>query len=152
MSYTLLDEEPTDGEIRCPNRTDQTVTPNSNFWIYASLAALCVVVLTACDFRSDFELAPNGITVLCDDAEVGDTGAINGTVYTKRTADQITTGNAATTCTSDIISMESMFRRATSFNEDISSWDVSSVISMESMFGGATSVNPEYAPERRFHR
>ena len=151
MSYTLPNKESADGEIRCPNRTGQMMAPNSRFWIYASLAALCVVVLTAFDFGSDFRLAPNGTTVLCDEADVGDTGEVDGTVYTKRTADQITTGNAATTCTSGITDMSGSWRTSpgenffsdSDFNEDISTWDVSSVENMEGMFSSAASFNQD---------
>jgi len=91
----------------------------------------------------DFEIAENGVTVLCDEAEVGDTGTVNGTTYTKRTADQITPANAATTCTSGITDMTSMFFGAESFNEDISTWDVSSVTAMRTMFFRATSFDQD---------
>ena len=40
-----------------------------------------------------------------------------------------------------VTSMNSMFQGATSFNHDISSWDVGSVNNMESMFSNATSFN-----------
>ena len=40
---------------------------------------------------------------------------------------------------SNVISMISMFNSATSFNGDISKWDVSKVITMEKMFSGASS-------------
>ena len=88
----------------------------------------------------DFELAPNGVTVLCDDAEVGDTGEVDGTVYTKRTRDQITTDNAATTCTSGITDMSGLgfALGGPSFTADISTWDVSSVTDMSDMFVEAT--------------
>ena len=42
---------------------------------------------------------------------------------------------------SSITSMDYMFVDATSFNGDISAWDVSNVTSMEYMFSGATSFN-----------
>lgn len=84
----------------------------------------------------DFLLAENGVTIICDAASVGDAGAVNGVTYTKRTRDQITTTNAATTCTSGINDMSSMFEGELNFNEDISSWDVSSVKDMKRMFAG----------------
>ena len=91
----------------------------------------------------DFFLAENGVTVMCPDAEVGDSGEVEGTVYTKRTRNQITTDNAATTCTSGIMSMLSLFNGETFFNGDISSWDVSNVQSMTAMFNFAESFNQD---------
>ena len=92
---------------------------------------------------ADFFLAANGITVMCPDAEVGDTGEVNGVTYTKRSADQITTGNAATTCTSGITDMSALFRDEESFDEDISTWDVSNVTDMRSMFYGAEAFDQD---------
>ena len=44
----------------------------------------------------DFYLHQNGVTVVCDEAEIGDSGEVNGITYTKRTRDEITTENAST--------------------------------------------------------
>jgi surface protein len=88
-----------------------------------------------------FYLDTNGVTVKCENAEVGDSGVVNGVLYTKRTASEITPANAETTCTSEITSMNGMFEDAESFNGNISSWDVSSVTDMGSMFEWASSFN-----------
>jgi surface protein len=93
--------------------------------------------------NSLFYLAPNSVTVMCPDAKFGDTGVVNDITYTKRSRDQITTENASTTCTSGISNMKYMFYGATSFNQDISNWDVSNVTNMKFMFDGAKSFNQD---------
>ena len=90
----------------------------------------------------NFYLHENGVTCMCPNAAVGETGIVKGVTYTKRTRDQITTKNAATTCTSGIKSMAYMYIfQYNNFNGDISSWDVSNVFDMSNMFIGATSFN-----------
>ena len=88
-----------------------------------------------------FYLHSNGVTVLCPDAEVGMSGLVNGAEYTKRGRGDITTTNAATSCTSGITDMSSMFVSATTFNGDIGSWDTSEVTNMWSMFRNASTFN-----------
>lgn len=90
---------------------------------------------------NDFYIAPNGITCMCPNAAVGDSGDPgNGIVYTKRTRSEITPQNAATTCTSGITDMSSLFNQVI-FNEDISSWDVSDVSNMNQMFAESFAFN-----------
>ena len=45
--------------------------------------------------------------------------------------------------TSKVISMNSMFRDATNFNQDVSSWDTSNVIDMNFMFYNARTFNQD---------
>lgn len=95
------------------------------------------------EFERPFYLHENEVTVMCPDAEVGDSGMVNGTEYTRRTRDMITTSNASTSCTSGITDMSGMFEGETSFDEDISHWDVSSVTVMNKMFREAEEFNQD---------
>ena len=97
--------------------------------------------ITVIDCSANFYLNPNGVTCMCPNAAFGETGVVNGITYTKRTKEQITEANAATTCTSGITNMNQIFAGA-SFNIDISSWDVSNVSTMAGMFA-ETSFNQD---------
>ena len=88
-----------------------------------------------------FPLHTNGVTILCQNANIGDAGIINAIIYTKRTKDQINTTNAATSCTSDITNMSNLFGNNPTFNGDISHWDTSSVTDMSGMFSSALAFN-----------
>ncbi|MGK0380009.1 MAG: surface protein, partial [Patiriisocius sp.] len=105
--------------------------------------------------NSNFTLADNGVTCLCENAALGETGTltINGVdkTFTKRTeaqlralinADPSDDTEIAFTCTSGITNMATMFYEK-SFNQDISSWDVSSVTDMQYMFYYASLFNQD---------
>ncbi len=113
------------------------ITPNDGFDFGAAVSSDWIEV------ASVFLLAENGVTITCSEAEVGDTGVVEGIAYTKRSKDQITTENAVITCTSGITDMSRLFDGKTTFNEDISHWDVSSVTDMRQMFFNATVFNQD---------
>ncbi len=100
-------------------------------------------IVTAVFERPPFYLASNNVTIMCPDAEAGDTGEVEGVTYTKHSVDQITESNASSTCTSGITNMSSLFEASGTFNGDISHWDVSSVTNMSSMFREASSFNQD---------
>jgi hypothetical protein len=99
-----------------------------------------------------FYLADNGVTVLCPAAAVGDTGVVDGVTYTKRDraaldalvapfpTDEV---ELARSCTTGVTNLSELFGDAnggskvsdpSTFNPDLSSWDVSSVTDMTAMF------------------
>ena len=99
---------------------------------------------------NDFYIHENGVTIKCDNAQPGQQGTINGITYTKRDRAQIDdlinndqTIELQTTCTSNITNMSNMFDGASSFNQDIGSWDTSNVTYMNSMFYDATNFNQD---------
>ncbi|KAL7516950.1 hypothetical protein ACHAWF_000092, partial [Thalassiosira exigua] len=94
------------------------------------------------DASSNFYLHENKVTVMCPNAEIGETGIINGVTYTKRSKGQITTANAKTSCTSGITNLSNMFSGHWLFGGGgISTWDVSSVTDMSGMFDDAIDFN-----------
>jgi len=90
-----------------------------------------------------FFRAQNGVTVMCPNAEIGESGVIDGTVFTKRSREQITPENASHTCTSGVTDMRNLFKNLEDFDEDISHWDTSSVLDMGFMFQGAAQFNQD---------
>lgn len=62
-----------------------------------------------------FYLDINGVTIKCPDAQVGDTGVVNGFTYTKRDRDGLDVlvagaqAELVTTCTSGVDDMSSVF-------------------------------------------
>ena len=108
--------------------------------------------LTGCadDPEADgFYLHPNGITVRCQDAVVGDVGVVDGMTYTKVSEIELDLESTSDSqewgffCTSGVRHMHSLFAGARTFNQDISTWDTSSVTDMSSMFSGAREFNKD---------
>ena len=89
-------------------------------------------------------LADNGITIkACDDANVGDTGVINGITYTvvdeavlrEMVINEEDVTKVVTTKVTDVSELFYIdFDTPSAFNQNISSWDVSNVTDMEAMF------------------
>jgi surface protein len=91
--------------------------------------------------NADFEFIDG--TLVCTDADVGDTATIDTVTFTKRAVGDITVANAATTCTSGITDMSWLFDGASTFNGDISHWDTSSVADMSGLFYFASAFNQD---------
>jgi len=96
--------------------------------------------------RPTFYLDYNGVTIKCMNCAPGDTGRVNGVLYEAVDRDLLTKkigedADLSKVCTSLITDMTDIFKDATSFNQDISSWDISNVKEMGSMFNGASAFN-----------
>ncbi len=108
------------------------------------LIAFNIQAQTITETDGNFNLYSNGI-VKCTASSDGDTGTLDGVTYTKRTKVEIQANHslASTSCTSGITTMNSMFESASTFNEDISSWDVSNSTSFSYFFYNATAFNQD---------
>lgn len=94
-------------------------------------------------FYQKFLLAPNGVTVLCPRADIGDEGTLNGMTYTKRDRTQINAANAATTCISGVTDLSGLFADEASFNGGIGHWDTEAVTQMDGLFRNAQAFNQD---------
>jgi len=123
------------------DRDDETVTLSHSVTGYGEFSGTPPrIALEVTD--DNIRLHPNGVTVICGDANVGDTGMVGDTEYTKRAKGDITAANAERTCTSGITDMSFLFTNQENFNSDISSWDTSSVTNMIFLFSN-TAFNQD---------
>jgi surface protein len=88
-----------------------------------------------------FYLAENGVTIMCPDAAVGETGEVGGVTY--EAVDRALLiqrrdegANLTRVCTSPVTDLSEMFYGFTDFNQPIGSWDVSNVSSTRRTFSG----------------
>ncbi len=97
-------------------------------------------------------LADNGVTVKAGaDAVIGDTASMYGILYTVVDRAMLLSlvsildslPDNENVCVSKITDMNRLFQYESSFNRDISSWDVSNVTDMSGMFEGASSFNQD---------
>lgn len=94
-----------------------------------------------------FFLDTNGVTIKCVNCQAGDTGDVNGTMYTavdNATISGIVSGGSIPldqVCTTLMTTTQDLFWGMSSMNEDISSWDMSNVTNTAGMFNGASSFN-----------
>ena len=119
----------------CPGCTDSTASnydPNAN-----SEDGSCYY----------FFLDTNGVTIKCINCVAGDTGEVNGTMYTA--VDNTTLPGIIASgsipmdqvCTTLMTTTQDLFWGNSSMNEDLSSWDMSNVTNTAGMFNGATSFD-----------
>ena len=91
-------------------------------------------------------LDANGVTIKCYDwANVGDTGEINGVIYT--IVDEMTLRNmvydnedVTRICTTKVTNMNLLFSDKDLFDQPIGNWDVSNVTNMEDMFAESKNI------------
>ena len=102
------------------------------------------------DAENDFiYLDENGVTIKAsENAVIGENYELNGVNYFVVDRDLLfqmigDEEDVTKVVTSRITDMVGMFVLASTFNQDISSWDVSNVVRMNSMFYGATSFNQD---------
>jgi surface protein len=100
-------------------------------------------------FAQDFYLDPNGITIKCENASMGDVGTVNGIEYLAADnstilSERILGRDMGTICTSHVTDLGGQFRDiGRAVIGDVRGWDVSSVTNMSSMFLRAENFNQD---------
>ena len=95
-----------------------------------------------------FFLDANGVTIKCTGCSDGDTGYIGGVLYTAYDSASLAVKAIADTdwdrvVTSLVTSTRELFKSESTFNQDISSWDMSNVTDAKGMFHGASIFNQD---------
>jgi surface protein len=110
--------------------------------------SVSVTLPAACANGEAVYLDANGVTIkACPNAQIGDTGNVNGFTYTIVSEQQLRDyvdsdyPELNRLVTTQVTDMTGLFQNRNNFNQDISSWDVSSVTNMKEMFGGAIAFN-----------
>ena len=90
----------------------------------------------------------NGITIKCSGCSAGNTGYIDGQLYTAHDNNSINTKSKSDTdwdrvVTTLVTDMSELFNNQSTFNQNISSWDTSNVTTMYRMFKDASNFNQE---------
>ena len=109
---------------------------------------------SSCNGDNPVYLADNGVTIkACPNAQIGDTGNLNGFTYTivseQQLRDYVSSNypdlnRLVTTQVTDMRSLLDEYSdEDASFNQDISSWDVSNVTDMSFIFYGSSSFNQD---------
>ena len=134
-----------DGTVDSSNTETYTLTYSVSDAASNLASATRYVIVSAVASNSGNISFVNG-TCQCPNATVGDTAVIGGVTYTavdnNSIAGQIANSNV-NLCTTLVTDMDSLFVNNTSFNTDISFWDISNVTGMTDMFNGATSFNQD---------
>ena len=88
----------------------------------------------------------DGVTIKCTGCVAGNTGVVGGQTYTAHDNTSLAAKSIGDTdwnrvVTTPVTIMVTLFQNETSFNQDISSWDMSNVTNTVFMFDGATAFN-----------
>nr|WP_321405754.1 BspA family leucine-rich repeat surface protein [uncultured Carboxylicivirga sp.] len=121
------------------NGIPQSVELDPNNWILKTVTDIS---------EPQFYLDNNGTTIKCVNCYPGSTGTLNKINYEavdkELLIQRINDGADLTKlCTTPCTYMDRVFYQNTSFNQNISSWDVSNVTSMSRMFRDATEFNQD---------
>ncbi len=97
----------------------------------------------------NFSIHSNNLTILCPNAQDGEVAFLKGKIYTAVNEETLRNmvsqdaNNFDCVCTSLVTNMDALFYQKTSFDQNISSWDISNVTTMNEMFRSADLFNQD---------